>query len=88
MEVVAHAFNSSTLEAEAGGSLSSRWPGLQSKFLDSQSYAEKSCLEHLLPPKVAAFLSPLDLGHYTGGTLMKVRPCGNSACERLRIGQL
>jgi hypothetical protein len=37
--VVAHAFNPSTWEAEAGG------PGLQSEFQDSQGYTEKPCLE-------------------------------------------
>jgi hypothetical protein len=33
--VVAHAFNPSTWEAEAGGFLSSSQPGLQSEFQDS-----------------------------------------------------
>jgi hypothetical protein len=44
---VAHAFNPSTWEAEAGGFLSSvrGQPGLQSEFQDSQSYTEKPCLE-------------------------------------------
>jgi hypothetical protein len=42
--MVAHAFNPSTWEAEAGGFLSSR-PGLQSEFQDSQGYTEKPCLE-------------------------------------------
>jgi hypothetical protein len=42
--VVAHAFNPSTREAEAGGFLSSR-PGLQNEFQDSQGYTEKPCLE-------------------------------------------
>jgi hypothetical protein len=37
--VVAHAFNPSTWEAEAGQ------PVLQSEFQDSQSYTEKPCLE-------------------------------------------
>jgi hypothetical protein len=41
--VVAHAFNLSTREAEAGGSLNLR-PGLQSEFQDSQGYTEKPCL--------------------------------------------
>ena len=41
--VVAHAFNPSTWEAEAGGFL--RQPGLQSEFQDSQGYTEKPCLE-------------------------------------------
>ena len=46
--VVAHAFNPSTQEAEAGGS---PWvqvqSGLQSKFQDSQSsYTEKPCLKN------------------------------------------
>jgi hypothetical protein len=40
--VVAHAFNPSTQEAEAGGFLSS---GLQSEFQDSQGYTEKPCLK-------------------------------------------
>jgi hypothetical protein len=43
--VVAHAFNPSTWEAEAGRFLSSRQPGLQSEFQDSQGYTEKPCLE-------------------------------------------
>jgi hypothetical protein len=43
--VVAHTFNPSTWEAEAGGFLSSRPAGLQSKFQDSQGYTEKPCLE-------------------------------------------
>jgi hypothetical protein len=42
--VVAHAFNPSTREAEAGGFLSSR-PGLQNEFQDSQRYTEKPCLK-------------------------------------------
>ena len=41
---MAHAFNLSTQEAEAGGFLSSR-PGLQSEFQDSQGYTEKPCFE-------------------------------------------
>jgi hypothetical protein len=44
--MVAHAFNPSTWEAEAGGFLSSRGqPGLQSEFQDIQDYTEKPCLE-------------------------------------------
>jgi hypothetical protein len=43
--VVAHAFNPSTWEAEAGRFLSSSQPGLQSEFQDSQGYTEKPCLE-------------------------------------------
>jgi hypothetical protein len=43
--VVAHTFNPSTREAEAGGFLSSSQPGLQSEFQDSQGYTEKPCLE-------------------------------------------
>jgi hypothetical protein len=43
--VVVHAFNPSTREAEAIGFLSSRPPGLQSEFQDSQGYTEKPCLE-------------------------------------------
>jgi hypothetical protein len=41
--VVAHAFNPSTREAEAGGFRGQ--PGLQSEFQDSQGYREKPCLE-------------------------------------------
>jgi hypothetical protein len=37
--MVAHTFNPSTREAEAGQ------PGLQSEFQDSQGYTEKPCLE-------------------------------------------
>jgi hypothetical protein len=40
--MVAHAFNPSTREAEAGRFLSS---GLQSEFQDSQGYTEKSYLK-------------------------------------------
>jgi hypothetical protein len=43
--VVAHAFNPSTQEAEAGGFLSSRPAWSKSEFQDSQGYTEKSCLE-------------------------------------------
>jgi hypothetical protein len=55
--VVAHAFNPSTLEAEAGGFLS---PGLQSEFQDSQGYTEKPCLwkkkkKKVLKPWTASF---------------------------------
>jgi hypothetical protein len=44
--VVAHAFNPSTQDAEAGGFLSSR-PAWSTKreFQDSQGYTEKPCLE-------------------------------------------
>jgi hypothetical protein len=41
--VVAHAFNPSTREAEAGEVRGQ--PGLESEFQDSQSYTEKPCLE-------------------------------------------
>jgi hypothetical protein len=43
--VVAHVFNPSTWEAESGGFLSSRPPGLQSEFQDSQGYTDKPCLK-------------------------------------------
>jgi hypothetical protein len=43
--VVAHTFNPSTWEAEAGGFLSSSQPGLQGEFQDSQGYTKKPCLE-------------------------------------------
>jgi hypothetical protein len=43
--VVAHAFNPSTREAEAGGFLSSRPAWSTSEFQDSQGYTEKPCLE-------------------------------------------
>jgi hypothetical protein len=43
--VVAHAFNPSAWETEAGGFLSSRQPGLQSELQDSQGYTEKPCLK-------------------------------------------
>jgi hypothetical protein len=41
---LAHPFNPSTREAEAGGFLSSR-PACSTEFQDSQSYTEKACLE-------------------------------------------
>jgi hypothetical protein len=40
---VAHTFNPSTWEAEAGGVRGQ--PGLQSEFQDSQGYTEKPCLK-------------------------------------------
>jgi hypothetical protein len=43
--VVAHAFNPSTQEAEAGGFLSSRPACLLSEFQDSPGYTEKPCLK-------------------------------------------
>jgi hypothetical protein len=43
--VVVHAFDPSTWEAEADRFLSSRQPGLQSEFQDSQGYTEKPCLK-------------------------------------------
>jgi hypothetical protein len=42
--VVAHTFNPSTQEAEAGRFLSSKPACLQSEFQDSQGYTEKPCL--------------------------------------------
>ena len=42
--VVVHAFNPSTWEAEAGGSLSSK-PAWSTTFLDSQDYTMKPCLK-------------------------------------------
>jgi hypothetical protein len=42
--VVAHAFNPSTWEAEAGRFLSSR-PAWSTEFQDSQGYTEKPCLK-------------------------------------------
>jgi hypothetical protein len=45
--VVAHAFNLSTLEAEAGGSFEFEASGLHVKFQDSQGYTEKSYLKKL-----------------------------------------
>ena len=50
--VVVPAFNPSTREAEAGGSLYVRGqPGLQSECQDSQSCTEKPCLEKPKKPK-------------------------------------
>jgi hypothetical protein len=43
--VVAHAFNPSTREAEAGGFLSSRPAWSTNEFQDSQGNTEKPCLE-------------------------------------------
>jgi hypothetical protein len=45
--MVAHAFNPSTWDAEAGGFLSLRpaWNMEQSKFQDSQGDTEKPCLK-------------------------------------------
>ena len=46
LAVVAHIFNSSTREAEAGRSLSVQGqPGLQREFQDSQGYKVKPCLK-------------------------------------------
>jgi hypothetical protein len=49
--VVAHTFNPSTREAEAGGFLRFLRPGLQSELQDSQGYTEKPCLEPPSPKK-------------------------------------
>jgi hypothetical protein len=49
--MVAHAFDPSTREAEAGGFLSSRPAWSTSEFQDSQSYTEKPCLEKPLKKK-------------------------------------
>ena len=43
--MVAHAFNPSTREAEAGGFLSQGQPDQQSEFQDTQGYTKKPCLE-------------------------------------------
>jgi hypothetical protein len=43
--VVAHSFNPSSWEAEAGKFLVRDQPGLQSEFQDSQGYTEKPCLK-------------------------------------------
>ena len=44
--VVVHAFDPSTQEAEAGGSLQVQGPSaLQSKVLYNEDYTEKPCLE-------------------------------------------
>jgi hypothetical protein len=48
--MVAHAFNPSTWEAEAGVFLSPRQPGLQSEFQEGQGYTEKPCLKKPPPP--------------------------------------
>jgi hypothetical protein len=48
---VAHAFNPSSWEAEAGRFLSSRPAWLQSEFQDSQGYTEKPCLKKKTKPK-------------------------------------
>jgi hypothetical protein len=42
---VAHTFNPSTWEAEAGDFWVLGQPGLQSEFQDNQGYTEKPCLE-------------------------------------------
>jgi hypothetical protein len=49
--MVMHAFNPSTQEAEAGGSLAV-WgqPGLQSEFQDSQGYTQKKKNYLKIPP--------------------------------------
>jgi hypothetical protein len=44
--MVAHAFNTNTWEAEAGGFLSSRPAWSTAWFQDSQGYTEKPCLEN------------------------------------------
>jgi hypothetical protein len=48
--MVAHTFNPSTWEAEAGRFLSSRPACLQSEFQDSQGYTKKLCLENQTKP--------------------------------------
>jgi hypothetical protein len=43
--MVAHAFNPSTWEAEAGGFLSARPAWSTNEFQDSQGYTERPCLK-------------------------------------------
>jgi hypothetical protein len=43
---MAHAFNPTTKESEAGGFWVQEQPGLQSEFHDSQGYTQKPCLEN------------------------------------------
>jgi hypothetical protein len=62
--MVAHAFNPSSREAEAGEFLSSRPSGLQSKFQDSQGYTEKPCLKKQKQKKKKSW-SHLKLGKVT-----------------------
>jgi hypothetical protein len=53
-DMLEHAFNPRTREAEAGRFLSSETssePGLQSEFQDSQGYTEKFCLKNQTKPK-------------------------------------
>jgi hypothetical protein len=61
--VVAHAFNPSTWEAEAGGFLSSKPDWSTSEFQDSQGYTEKPCLENKQTnkQKICLFVSPLQV---------------------------
>jgi hypothetical protein len=56
--MMAHAFNPSTQEAEAGRFLSSR-PAWSTEFQDSQGYTEKPCLEK---PKTNKQNVPMRLG--------------------------
>jgi len=63
--VVAHTFNPSTWEAEAGGFLSWGQPGLQSEFQDSQGCTEKPCLEK--PKKKKKKKKGKENSHYWGG---------------------
>jgi hypothetical protein len=56
--VVAHAFNPSTWEAETVRFLSSRQPGLQSEFQDSQGYTETAmCSLQMQKVCVPAYLT-------------------------------
>jgi hypothetical protein len=52
--VVAHTFNPSTWEAEAGLSSSLVQPGLQRELQDSQGYTEKPCLKQKFRSKTCS----------------------------------
>jgi hypothetical protein len=67
--VVAHTFNPSTWEAEAGGFLSSRPAWSTSEFQDSQGYSEKSCLEKTKKKKKQKNKKKKTQENYTGEAL-------------------
>ena len=78
--VVAHAFNPSTWEAEAGGFLCSR-PAWSTEFQDSQGYAEKPCLEK--PKKKKKCRGAGTSAPELAGSYLEVWPPG--VCKQLTL---
>jgi hypothetical protein len=78
-EVVAHAFNASTWETEAGRFPSSSPACLQSEFQDSQGYTEKPCLEKSKKQKETVLFWGWECGSVNKVLAMQTRETGLNA---------